>query len=120
LTSDWLAGRRLLVPELAALEGLPTGGLAYELSEWLKKQSSTSARDSKSATLDTIAMINDTLAMREIALGSIKQDFARDRCGRILAHLAEARNIYERNDLHKEQVRAINAHYNLFESVCAP
>ena len=42
---DWLNGRHLTVPELFAMEGLPTGGYHYKLSEWLRQQSIPGLRD---------------------------------------------------------------------------
>ena len=129
LIIEALGGRRLLPGEIAMLEGLPTGGAAFEIAKWLKEapvawlwdqyaKADPVAKNNASAALNSIADLNDTLAMREIVLGSVKNDLTRERCARIPALFVIADDIYVRLE-NKNQRRALAAHRNLYESACA-
>jgi hypothetical protein len=88
----------------------------------MKKQSLTVLRERNPSALQWVATFHDTLATRDIALGSIKNDFGRERCARILGHLTSSRGMLDKidNPEAREALRSINAHYNLYESVCDP
>src|SRR5262249_50028931 len=107
LIADWLDGRQLLPKEVADLEGLPasglvpTSGLAYELATWTDAQSIDALWDQSrsgnnllaASWIKVIAEAYDTLAMRELVLGVVRNDMGKDRCARSLAFLARARRL---------------------------
>ena len=106
------------------LDGLPNGGYAYDIAEWLKEQSLPVLKEQRKTdwiarfAVGAIATFSDTLAMREIVLGASKNDLSRDRCARIPGLLAVgARRIYA-DDKAKTELRAVNEHRNLYENAC--
>lgn len=141
MIEDWLQGWRLSPQQLEDLEGLPLGGqglplggLPYELSEWANthpvnalliqvendsKEPDESKKDLTAVLrILTIASVYDTLAMREIAVGVTRNDLTKDRCARISALLAQSRDIL--NKLHQiEYLKITDAHYSVYESVCS-
>ncbi len=110
---DWLNGRSLDAQQILELEGTPAGGHYFELSKWLMGQSVSALRDRAvpDETLQYVAGIYDTLAMREIALGALKDDLSPARCARAKGALARAKDI-------AEDKRIADAHSDLLESVC--
>ncbi len=126
LIVDWLEGRKLLPAELEALEGLPTGGLARELSGWIDGQSVSELRDRAAARdlfastwLAQIADTDDTLAMRELAIAAQRNDISKERCARAFEFLGRAQDmshLLNRPDL-TENYRA---HRDLYDSACSP
>ncbi|WP_146604536.1 hypothetical protein [Rhodoplanes roseus] len=144
IIADWLDGRRLLPHEIAMLEGVSEGGAAYELNKWIDSESISElvaginktnleteiAKQRKLAPkldpmarqavtwLRTIGDTYDTLAMRDVVLGAIRNDFSKDRCARIRSLLARSKDSYEKANV-TEYGPYIAAHFNIYESACS-
>ena len=126
LIVDWLEGRRLLTDDLETLEGLPTGGLAYDLSNWIDGQSTSELLDRRSkgdlfaaAWISQIADTEDTLGMRELALAALRHDAGKERCARAFGFLTRAREL-SRQAGRSDLTANYGAHRDLYESACSP
>jgi hypothetical protein len=120
---QWLEGQQLSAHDMSVLELL-----GQALEEWLdSRQVKALAITSERQTIlknRVFAAAKDTLAMRDIAIGATRRDFGQERCDRIRRLLAEAQEMYDQ--LYKQipgqvrdNMRVVEAHRSLFESVCS-
>jgi hypothetical protein len=130
IVRDWLEGHRLSADEIRTLQILAT-----ELQTWIDAQAPhAEAEKPKDPTgqriINLVAAAHDTRALAEMAIGVSKQDTTGDRCARILEHLTKSKGIYDwssrlqqpwglsrASDPHSFS-RLIEAHYQLYDSIC--
>ena len=127
---DWHEGYRLSPDQIGLFEEA-----AAELQKWIKQHSPKAlgddpADDIAAHTVHLIATAYDTLALSEIAIGDFKADRSKDRCARILDHLAKSKDLFQwwsqvriRRNLatesdYRSHFRTIDAHYQLYGSFC--
>jgi hypothetical protein len=128
---EWLEGHRLSPSDIEILEAL-----SGEFQRWLQTQSHTAlAADvydwMAPPAIHLVATGYDTLAMSDIVIGLSKNDLGRDRCARILERLVTSRSIFEfwapiyvrslkgSHSSFRGIFRTLDAHRDLYESVCA-
>jgi hypothetical protein len=127
---DWHEGYRLTRDEIDALEAS-----AAELQKWSRQHSARALGEDPdevivAPTVHLIAVAHDTLAVAEIALGESKGDRSKDRCARILDHLAKSKDLFQwwsqvrikrgraNESNYRSHFRTIDVHYQLYASVC--